>query len=83
MTSFIYITIDYSVTLEDNYYDVNFTFAGLSIYSPDINVAIKLNGINAKLEISEKPESVNIIVYAALGISAFALVLALMAAFLG
>lgn len=52
VTSFIYITVDYSVTLEDNYYDVNFTFAGLSIYSPDINVQIKLNGINAKLAIS-------------------------------
>ena len=61
----------------------NFTFTGLDIYSPDIDIKATLNGMNAKLIISENPRMVNIITYVALAVSAFALALALTASFLG
>ena len=49
VNSLIMITVDYPSFLEANEYEFNFTFAGLSIYSPDIYVKATLNGINAKL----------------------------------
>ena len=52
VNSLIFITVDYPVNLESNTYDFNFTFIGLSIFSPDINVQATLNGLNAKLIVS-------------------------------
>lgn len=83
VNSLIMITVDYPSALESNEYEFNFTFAGLSIYSPDIYVKARLIGINAKLETSEAPYQTNIITYVAMGVSAFALALALISSFLG
>ena len=49
VNSLILITVDYPIALESNDYEFNFTFAGLSIYSPDIYVKASVNGMNAKL----------------------------------
>ena len=49
VNSLIMITVDYPSDLESNLYEFNFTFTGLSIYSPDIFVKATLEGLNAKL----------------------------------
>jgi len=83
LNSLILITVNYPSALEDHEYQFTFSFTGLSIYSADIPVTVTLNGINAKLETSQSPQQVNIITYVTLGVSAFALALALMSSFLG
>lgn len=55
----------------------------MSIFSNDINKKAQLYGRNAKLEIGKAHPQVNVITYVALAVAAFALVLALVAAFLG
>jgi hypothetical protein len=64
-------------------YEFNFTFTGLKIYSPDIFVKATVEGLNAKLRTSDTPQQTNIITYVGLGVSAFALGLALISSFLG
>jgi hypothetical protein len=83
VNSLIMITVDYPSDLESNLYEFNFTFTGLRIYSPDIFVKATVEGLNAKLRTSDTPQQTNIITYVGLGVSAFALGLALISSFLG
>lgn len=55
----------------------------MKIYSSDIPIKTPLYGRNAKLEIGKAHQQVNIVFFVALAVSAFALLLALVAAFLG
>jgi hypothetical protein len=61
---------------------VNFSFIGLSVSSEPILLDIKLNGLNAKLTISENPSLTSVVTYAGMGISSVALFVAILASFL-
>ena len=62
---------------------MNFTFNGLKISSPDINLEFTLSGHNAKISATDKLQQTAIIIYVGLAVSGFSLLLALLSSFLG
>jgi hypothetical protein len=64
-------------------FNIKFSFTGLSVHSDDIEINSKLNGLNARLEISQNVGMNMVIVYVGVIVGALSLILSIISSLLG